>query len=266
MKVSKRSTSLAVSALALALATTLVACKPLDKDTGKPVEGAATDAATTTETAVPARGGLDTERKQVSYVIGMQIGDSLKGAKDDIDLDTLFKAVRGTLDGKEPLLSQEEAMQVMQAFSMRMQARQMEEFAASGEANAKEGEAFLAANAGKEGVQTTASGLQYQVLSEGSGPKPTAGDTVRVHYRGTLLDGETFDDSYARGEPVEFALAQVVPGWQEGLQLMPVGSKYRLWIPGKLGYGEQGTPGGPIGPNATLVFEVELLDIVNGAE
>src|SRR5690606_2959694 len=151
-------------------------------------------------------------------------------------------------------------------FSMRMQARQMAEIQESGRKNAEEGEKFLAANAGKPDVQTTASGLQYQVLSEGSGAKPKAGDTVRVHYKGTLLDGETFDDSYARGEPVEFALAQVVPGWQEGLQLMPVGSKYKLWIPGELGYGEQGTPGGPIGPNATLVFEVELLDIVDGRE
>ena len=258
MKMSLRSTSLAVSGLALSIA--LVACKPLDKDTGKPVDGA-DDAP-----AVAAKGGLKTEKEQVSYVIGMQIGDSLKGAKDEVDLDTLFKAVRSTLDGKEPVLTQEEAMQVMQAFSTRMQAKQMAEFEQSGKKNAEEGERFLAENAGKEGVQTTASGLQYQVLSEGSGPRPKAGDTVRVHYKGTLLDGETFDDSYARGEPVEFALSQVVPGWQEGLQLMPVGSKYRLWIPGKLGYGEQGTPGGPIGPNATLVFEVELLDIVNSAE
>ena len=110
--------------------------------------------------------------------------------------------------------------------------------------------------------QTTSSGLIYQTTKEGTGPSPTANDTVRVHYRGTLLDGEVFDDSYARGEPVEFALAQVVPGWQEGLQLMPVGSKYKLWIPGNLGYGDKGTPGGPIGPNATLVFDVELLDVV----
>ena len=157
-------------------------------------------------------------------------------------------------------------MQVMQAFSTRMQAKQAAEFEETKRKNAEEGDKFLAENAKKPGVKTTASGLQYEVLTEGTGPKPKASDTVRVHYKGTLLDGETFDDSYARGEPVEFALAQVVPGWQEGLQLMPVGSKYKLWIPGKLGYGEQGTPGGPIGPNATLVFEVELLDVVNKAQ
>jgi len=259
MKVSMRSTTLAV--LGVALCAALLACKPLDKDTGKPVDGSGDD-----KPAVAAKAGLKTEKEQVSYVIGMQIGDSLKGAKDEVDLDTIVKAMKETIDGKEPRLSQQEAMEVMQAFSMRMQARQMAEFEESGKKNAEEGGKFLADNGKKPEVKTTASGLQYQVLTEGQGAKPKAGDTVRVHYKGTLLDGETFDDSYARGEPVEFALAQVVPGWQEGLQLMPVGSKYKLWIPGGLGYGEQGTPGGPIGPNATLVFEVELLDIVNGAK
>lgn len=259
MKVSMRSTTLAV--LGVALCAALLACKPLDKDTGKPVDGSGDD-----KPAVAAKAGLKTEKEQVSYVIGMQIGDSLKGAKDEVDLDTIVKAMKETIDGKEPRLSQQEAMEVMQAFSMRMQARQMAEFEESGKKNAEEGGKFLADNGKKPEVKTTASGLQYQVLSEGQGARPKAGDTVRVHYKGTLLDGETFDDSYARGEPVEFALAQVVPGWQEGLQLMPVGSKYKLWIPGELGYGEQGTPGGPIGPNATLVFEVELLDIVNGAK
>ena len=261
MKVSNRSTSLVVLGATLSLA--LLACKPLDKETGKPVDGSDDKA---TSPAVAARGGMKTEREQVSYVIGMQIGDSLKAAKDEVDLDTLFKAVRSTIDGKEPLLGQEEAMQVMQDFGMRMQAKQMAEMQEAAKRNAEEGEKFLAGNGNKEGVQATASGLQYQVLTAGEGARPAAGDTVRVHYRGTLLDGEVFDDSYARGEPVEFALAQVVPGWQEGLQLMPVGSKYRLWIPSKLGYGEAGTPGGPIPPNSTLVFEVELLDIVKSAE
>jgi len=261
MNVSIRSTSMC--ALAVALGFALLACKPLDKDTGKPVDGSGDDKAAP---AVAAKGGLKTEKEQVSYVIGMQIGESLKSAKDEVDLETLVKAMKATIDGKEPLLTQEEAMQVMQAFSTRMQAKQVAEFEEQKTSNAAEGEKFLAENGKKPEVKTTASGLQYQVLTEGTGAKPKAGDSVRVHYKGTLLDGETFDDSYARGEPVEFALAQVVPGWQEGLQLMPVGSKYKLWIPGKLGYGEQGTPGGPIGPNATLVFEVELLDVVNKAQ
>ena len=261
MNVSIRSTSLCARAVALSLA--LLACKPLDKDTGKPVDGSGEDKAAP---AVAAKGGLKTEKEQVSYVIGMQIGESLKSAKDEVDMETLVKSMKSTMDGKEPLLTQEEAMQVMQAFSTRMQAKQVAEFEAQKTTNAAEGEKFLAENAKKPGVKTTASGLQYEVLTEGTGAKPKASDKVRVHYKGTLLDGETFDDSYARGEPVEFALAQVVPGWQEGLQLMPVGSKYKLWIPGKLGYGEQGTPGGPIGPNATLVFEVELLDVVKDAQ
>jgi FKBP-type peptidyl-prolyl cis-trans isomerase FkpA/FKBP-type peptidyl-prolyl cis-trans isomerase FklB len=137
--------------------------------------------------------------------------------------------------------------------------------AASANTNPAGGVAFRARNAKAPGVHTTASGLQYQVITEGKGPKPTPSDVVSAHYKGTLLDGKTFDSSYDRGEPATFALQQVVPGWQEGIALMPVGSKYKFWIPAKLGYGEKGTPGGPIPPNATLVFEVELLDIVKPA-
>ena len=137
------------------------------------------------------------------------------------------------------------------------------EAAAASEANLAEGQRFLAENGQRVGVVTTASGLQYQVLTAGVGPKPMADSSVKVHYVGSLLDGTEFDSSIARNEPVTFNLQQVVRGWQEGLQLMPVGSKYRLWVPGDLGYGAEGTPGGPIGPNATLVFEVELLEIVD---
>lgn len=127
--------------------------------------------------------------------------------------------------------------------------------------NLAEGQAFLATNSKAEGVITTASGLQYQVVTEGNGPRPAATDEVEVHYVGTLLDGTTFDSSRARGESIAFSLNRVIPGWTEGVQLMPVGSTYRFWIPANLAYGEQGTPGGPIGPNQTLVFEVELLGI-----
>src|SRR3546814_376928 len=141
-----------------------------------------------------------------------------------------------------------------------MQQKQAEESAAKARKNSAEGEEFLATNKTKPGVKTTASGLQYQVLRAGNGAKPQATDTVRVHYLGTLLDGTKFDSSYDRNEPAQFALNQVIPGWTEGVALMPVGSKYKFWIPGNLGYGERGA--GPIGPNSTLVFEVELLDIV----
>ena len=137
----------------------------------------------------------------------------------------------------------------------------MEKMIETARNNAAEGEKFLAANAKKPGVQATASGLQYQVLQPGNGPKPKDTDTVRVNYRGALLDGTVFDDSAQHGGPATIPLAQVVPGWREGIALMPVGSKYRFWIPASLGYGEAGTPGGPIPPNATLVFEVELLGI-----
>jgi FKBP-type peptidyl-prolyl cis-trans isomerase len=143
-----------------------------------------------------------------------------------------------------------------------MQKRQAEA-KAQAETNKSAGDAFLAENAKKEGVQVTESGLQYQVLEAGDGPRPDTGDVVRVHYQGALLDGTVFDSSIQRGQPADIPVSQVVPGWQEGIALMPVGSKYRLWIPAALAYGEGGTPGGPIPPNSTLVFEVELLEILD---
>ena len=203
----------------------------------------------------------DTEKEKISYVVGMQVGASLSQIKDEIDLEVVFDAIRGSLAGKEPLLSQEEAMAVQQAFAQKLQARRASEMQAAAETNKAEGEKFLAANKSKSGVKTTDSGLQYQVLKEGTGPKPAATDTVKVHYTGTLLDGTKFDSSVDRGEPAQFALNAVIPGWTEALQLMPVGSKYRLWIPAELAYGDRGTPG-PIGPNKTLTFDVELLEIV----
>lgn len=202
-----------------------------------------------------------TEKDKVSYVVGMQVGQSLSQIKDEIDLDVVFGAIRSTLAGQEPALSEEEAMQVQQAFAQKLQAKRAAEMQERATTNKAEGEAFLAANKSKPGVKSTDSGLQYQVIEAGNGPKPSATDTVKVHYTGTLLDGTKFDSSVDRGQPAQFALNAVIPGWTEALQLMPVGSKYRLWIPSDLGYGDRGTPG-PIGPNQTLVFEVELLEIV----
>jgi FKBP-type peptidyl-prolyl cis-trans isomerase FkpA len=241
--------------LAASLLFAIAACKPVEEGATNSVDDASPAAAA----AIP---GLKTEKQQVSYMIGMQLGQSMKPVKDEIDLDTVMRAVRTTLDDGELLMTEEQAMQVAQSFGERMQAKQQAEAEALAKTNLTEGEKFLADNAKKPNVQTTDSGLQYQVLTQGEGAKPTAEQTVRVHYKGELLDGTTFDSSYDRGEPAVFALNQVAPGWAEGVQLMPVGSKYKLWIPSKLGYGEQGTPGGPIGPNATLVFEVELLEIV----
>ncbi len=204
---------------------------------------------------------LKTEKDKVSYMVGMQIGGSLTQIKDEIDMAVVIKAMQSALAGEEPKLSQEEAMQVQQAFAQRLQAKREAEMQAIATKNKEEGEAFLAKNKSADGVQSTASGLQYKVVTTGAGPKPAATDTVKVHYVGTLLDGTEFDSSVARGEPAQFALNAVIPGWTEALQLMPVGSKYTLWIPSELAYGDRGTPG-PIGPNATLKFEVELLEIV----
>ena len=205
--------------------------------------------------------GLATEKERVSYMVGMDLAKSLDPVKDEIDLNTMNKALKAALGGEKTLMTDEQAQKVRETFTQKMQAKQIAKMMAEAKANQAKGQAFLAENAKKPNVKTTASGLQYEVLTEGTGPKPKATDAVRAHYKGTLLDGKTFDSSYDRGEPATFMLPQMVPGWQEGIPLMSVGSKYRFWIPSALGYGEKGTPGGPIPPNATLVFEVELLEI-----
>ena len=209
-------------------------------------------------------GQLKTEKDKVSYMVGMQIGSSLGQIKDEIDLAVVMKAMEGTIKGEKPLLTQEQAMEVQKAFAERLQAKRAAETQAAATKNKADGEAFLAKNKSAAGVKTTASGLQYKVVTEGKGPKPAATDQVKVHYTGTLLDGTKFDSSVDRGQPAQFALNGVIPGWTEGLQLMPVGSKYTFWIPSALAYGDRGTPG-PIGPNATLKFDVELLEIVKAA-
>ena len=251
----KRTLTLTVAAASCALV--LAACNPPSKDgAGK---GATADASKPDAAAkIP---GLATEKEQVSYMIGMDIGKSLEPMKDEIDTATVKRAIDDMIAGKKPLLTQEQGMAIMQTFAERMQVKQQEEMAAKSKQNLAAEAAFLAANSKKPGVVTTASGLQYQVITEGTGAKPKATDRVAVHYAGTLLDGTEFDSSYKRGEPAQFVLGSVVPGWSEALQLMPKGSKYKLWIPSKLGYGEAGTPGGPIPPNSALVFELELLDI-----
>ena len=202
---------------------------------------------------------LDTEEKKLGYIIGMDIGKSLRDQGTDVDLDSLIDAIKATYKGEELAMTIEEAAQVRKEYVEKRQAEQAASTAAVGESNLVAGKAFLAENAVKEGVQTTATGLQYKVETMGTGAKPAATDTVKVHYRGTLLDGTEFDSSYARNEPISFALNRVIAGWTEGVQLMPIGSKFMFYIAPDLAYGEGG--GGPIPPNSTLVFEVELLDI-----
>jgi FKBP-type peptidyl-prolyl cis-trans isomerase FkpA len=204
----------------------------------------------------------DVDRGKVGLLVGSDVGRSLAPIQQELDLPILLQAVRTMLSGGKPLLDEAEAGAVREAFSQRVQAKMEAEAAARARSNQAEGEAFLAANRTAKGVTTTPSGLQYMVLRQGAGARPRPADRVRVNYRGTLLDGTVFDSSYDRGEPADFPLGQVIPGWTEGLGLMPVGAKYRFWIPAKLAYGERGTPGGPIGPNATLLFDVELLEIL----
>lgn len=253
------------TALALVSLTLFVAAcnKPADKtDAAKPAD-ASTAAKTDGAKAIP---GLATEKEQVSYMVGMALARQLQPMKDELDLATLNKAMKTSLAGEKLLLDDKQAAEISEAFGQKMQAKQIADMLKKAKDNQEAGQKFLAENGKKPGVVTTGTGLQYQVLTEGKGAKPKSTDVVRVNYKGTLLDGKTFDSTYDRNEPAMFQLEQVVPGWKEGIALMPVGSKYRFWIPSNLGYGEQGTPGGPIGPNATLVFEVELLDVVNPAQ
>ena len=202
---------------------------------------------------------LNTDEQKLGYIIGMDIGKSLRQQGTTVDLDALIDAISATYKGEDLAMTAEEAAAIRQEYVQKRQEAQQAESAAVGVNNLAEGQKFLADNKGKEGVQTTDSGLQYKVLTMGDGAKPAATDTVKVHYRGTLLDGTEFDSSYARNEPISFALNRVIAGWTEGVQLMPIGSKFEFYIAPELAYGEGG--GGPIPPNSTLVFEVELLDI-----
>jgi len=202
---------------------------------------------------------LETDAQKLGYIIGMDIGGSLKEQGADLDLDSLLDAIRATYNGEALAMTPEEAATIREQFIAKRRAEAETERQSLAAANAAEGDKFLLENRVKEGVIVTDSGLQYMVVEMGDGAKPSATDNVTVNYRGTLLNGEEFDSSYARNQPVTFQLDQVIPGWTEGVQLMPVGSKFKFFIPPNLAYGPAG--GGPIGPNATLVFEVELISI-----
>ncbi len=200
------------------------------------------------------------EMEQISYALGINIAEYLKSMPLEVQLPLVVKGLQDAF-AQSPAMTQQEYAAAMQLCQGRMKEAAEKLAAESGKEQIAQGAAYLAENAKKAGVKTTASGLQYEVLTEGAGKKPQATDKVRVHYVGTLLDGTEFDSSVRRGEPAEFGLNQVIPGWTEGLQLMPVGAKYRLVIPAALAYGERGA-GQAIPPHATLVFEVELLDIL----
>lgn len=219
--------------------------------------------AASVSTVALAQEELETPEERLSYTIGMDIGGSLAEQDIDLDMDLLVEALRASYNGEETRLTEEEALAERDAFMQRRQQQMEVERAQEASVNLEEGEAFLAENAERDGVSVTDSGLQYRVIEEGEGASPTAEDRVTVHYKGTLIDGTVFDSSYDRGEPATFALNQVIPGWTEGVQLMKEGAKYEFFVPSELAYGEQGRPG-PIGPNSTLIFEVELLEVGDG--
>ncbi len=203
---------------------------------------------------------LDNDVKKFSYAMGMDVGRSLKGLEVEVDEAAFSQAVRDALAGSETILKEEESARIKQDFFRKKQEGQMAERKSLGEKNKAEGAAFLAENAKKKGVTVTDSGLQYEVITMGDGDKPKPEDKVKVDYKGTLIDGTEFDSSYSRGQPISFPLNGVIKGWTEGVALMPVGSKFKFYIPSELAYGERGA-GAKIGPDATLIFEVELLAI-----
>ena len=240
--------------LTIALAASALAMNTHAQDAAKP-------AAEKPATAAPAAPAADpfaaVPMDKVSYFIGRNIGGNMKQQGFRPDMKKLAEGMNEALDGKPSTIDEKELEAAMQSFQTAMMAVAMQKRAEAGKAS----EQYLADNAKKEGVKTTASGLQYEVLKKGDGPNPKAESTVRVHYKGTLINGEEFDSSYSRNEPAEFPLNGVIPGWTEGVQLMNKGAKYKFTIPGKLAYGERGSAP-KIGPNETLIFEVELLEIV----
>jgi FKBP-type peptidyl-prolyl cis-trans isomerase FklB len=202
---------------------------------------------------------LKTQKDKFSYAIGMKMGANFKKQSVPVDASILARGVKDGMAGGKTLLTDEEAQAAIMAVQKDLQQKQQAKMQEAGAANKKAGDAFLAANKGKEGVVTLPSGLQYKILKAGTGPKPTTGDSVVCNYRGTLINGTEFDSSYKRGQPATFPVTGVIKGWTEALQLMPVGSKWQLVVPSDLAYGDSGRPG--IEPGSTLVFEVELLSI-----
>ena len=203
---------------------------------------------------------LKTDKDKLSYALGADMGTNMKKFEIEVNADLYMKGMKDALSGSNVLLTEQEIKAVIMSLQKDLQAKQQEKMKAQGEKNKKDGEAFLAENKKKEGVKTLPSGLEYKVITEGKGKSPKETDTVTVHYKGTLIDGTEFDSSYKRGEPATFPVNGVIKGWTEALQLMKEGSKWQLFIPADLAYGESGRPGIP--PNSVLIFEVELIKIV----
>jgi FKBP-type peptidyl-prolyl cis-trans isomerase len=272
--------STTIRTLTLSLAGTVLCNMALAQQTSAPASSQAPASTTTApKTQKPATSGtktgtptaakkptaaaleLKTQKDKASYAIGVNIGRSMKKDNVDIDPTILARGVKDAFSGSKLLLTDEDAQAALATLKSDVQKHQQEQYQVALEKNKRDGDSFLAVNKAKAGVVALPSGLQYRIIQPGSGPKPTASDTVVCNYKGTLVDGTEFDSSYKRGQPATFPVGQVIKGWTEALQLMPVGSKWELVIPPALAYGERGTQGGPIGPNETLVFEVELVSI-----
>jgi FKBP-type peptidyl-prolyl cis-trans isomerase FklB len=239
--------------------TPAASAKPATAAKTSQTPAAKTGAAATTKTPAPLT--LKTQNQKASYAIGMNIGRNLKRDSVEVDPAVLIRGLKDALAGNKLLLTDEEAKAALTALQAEVRGKEEAKIKAAAVENKKTGEAFLAGNKTKEGVVTLPSGLQYKVVKEGTGPKPTAEDTVLCHYRGTLVDNTEFDSSYKRGEPLKIPVGGVIKGWTEAIQLMPIGSKWQLFIPSDLAYGDRGAPGSPIGPNSALIFEVELISI-----
>jgi FKBP-type peptidyl-prolyl cis-trans isomerase len=247
----------------LTTAVTLLAAGMLATSALAQQTHAATPAPATTKASSannPSASALETNKQKASYALGVSIARRLQNSGLEVDTAIFLQGMKDALAGGKLLLTDEEAQAAITALQQEASGKQEAKMKIAGEANKKEGEAFLSANKSKEGVVTLPSGLQYKVEKQGAGPKPLPADTVECNYRGTLIDGKEFDSSYKRGQPATFPVGGVIKGWTEVLQLMPVGSKYQVFIPAELAYGPRGA-GADIGPNATLIFEIELLSI-----
>ena len=201
-----------------------------------------------------------TEKEKASYSIGVNIGSNIKQESLDLDQELLIRGIKDALAGTTTLMTQEEMQASLETLQKDLSAKKEAQQKVASEKNAKDGETFLSENSKKEGIVTLPSGVQYKIITTGTGAKPKASDTVTTHYKGTLIDGTVFDSSYERGQPATFPVGGVIAGWTEVLQMMPVGSKWQVFIPAKLAYGEKGA-GNVIGPNSTLIFEIELISI-----
>jgi FKBP-type peptidyl-prolyl cis-trans isomerase len=208
---------------------------------------------------------LKTEKQKISYALGLDLGSYFKSLETDFDLDAVYQGISASYTGGKALLTPDEAAEIQKQFAIDQQKKKMEKTKALLETNKDVAAEFLKKNKTEKGVKVTDSGLQYKVVKEGKGEKPTATDTVKVHYKGTLIDGTEFDSSYKRNEPVTFKANKVIPGWTEALQLMTPGSKYTLYLPPELAYGDRGAPPA-IEPGALLIFDVELVEIVKGGD